>query len=74
MVLHRKPASGPACVANTLLVPVAPVEPSSCSVTVGSTVPTVTLPVHVPDANVTVVGLSDSVPAWPVPVSAAVPL
>ena len=63
MVLHWKLATGPACVANVLLVPTAPIPLSTCNVTVGSTALTATLPVHTPETNVNDVGVTDSAPA-----------
>ena len=57
-----------------LLLAVWPRPSATVKTAAGSAAPTVTLPVHVPEANVTDVGVIGSVPLWPAPVSAAVPL
>ena len=73
-MLYWKLATGPAWVAKVLLVPAAPASLATCKVTVGSTALTATFPVHTPAANVTDVGLIDSAPLWPNPLSVAVPV
>jgi hypothetical protein len=56
------------------LVPVAPLPLLICKLAAGSSVESVTLPVHTPAANVTEVGLTDNVPPCPAALSVAVPL